>query len=64
MSKFVFPGIGSQQNINERNIPLNIQGKSKLLYHFIVTWIYTTDNIPCHHMYIPLYIFQYMIFNA
>ena len=34
--EYIFPGIGSQQKINERNIPLNIQGKLKLLYHFIV----------------------------
>ena len=37
----IFPGIGSQQKINERNIPINIQGKLKLLYHFIVNLIYT-----------------------
>ena len=55
---FVFPVIGSQQKINERNIPLNIQGKEKVLYHFIVTLIYTIDNIPCHHVHIPLYIFH------
>ena len=34
--EYIFPGIGSQQKINERNIPLNIQGKLRLLYHFIV----------------------------
>ena len=48
--------IGSTEMINERDIPLHIQGKSKLLYHFIVIWIYTIDNIPCHHVYIQLYI--------
>ena len=55
---FFPPGIGSQQKINERNIPLNIQGKSQLLCHFIGTLIFFIDNIPCHHMYIPLYIFH------
>ena len=50
--------IGSTEMINERDSPLLIQGKSKLLYHFIVTWIYTTDSIPCHHVFIPLYIFH------
>ena len=53
---FVFPGIGSQQKINERNIPLNIQGKLKLLCHFIGTLIFASDNILCHHMYILFYI--------
>ena len=37
---FVFPGVGSQKKIDERNIPLNIQGKLKLLSHFIRALIF------------------------
>ena len=34
--EYIVPGIGSQQTINKRFISINIQGKLKLLYHFIV----------------------------
>ena len=54
---FVFPGIGSQKKIDERNIPLNIQGKLKLLYHFIGTSIFTnmTTSLVTTCLYCSIY---------